>query len=293
MADKQSTVSFDPPFDDGGSTITSYTVTSIPDGITQTGLSSPITVTGLTNGTSYTFTVHATNIVGDSVESDASNAVIPSGVDIYFGDVVLLLHGDGANGSTTIIDSSSVPKVPYIIGSATISTEQSKFNGSSIKFPKNMPTTYTGVADFNLNIPSWTIEMWYYELPDSSGSLVSRRINGSSSGWVLTTSGVRALINGSGFEGQQFWTPPSFNVWHHIAWVKDSTELRVYVDGTLVHTKTGVNQMYDGGNNVVFGLADHASENPFSGYLDDVRWTKGIARYTTDFIPLSSAFPNS
>jgi hypothetical protein len=75
--DQQATVSFQPPASDGGNPITSYTVTSNPGGITATGPASPITVTGLTNGTSYTFTVVATNAAGSSIPSFASNAVTP------------------------------------------------------------------------------------------------------------------------------------------------------------------------------------------------------------------------
>jgi uncharacterized protein (TIGR02145 family) len=52
-------------------------VTSSPGGITATGATSPINVLGLTNGTAYTFTVVATNVVGNSVASTASTAVTP------------------------------------------------------------------------------------------------------------------------------------------------------------------------------------------------------------------------
>ena len=76
--DGQASVNFAPPASDNGSAITSFTVTSSPDGITATGTSTPITLTGLTNGTSYSFTVTATNAAGTSVPSAASNAVTPS-----------------------------------------------------------------------------------------------------------------------------------------------------------------------------------------------------------------------
>ncbi len=74
----QATVTFTPPVDDGGSAITTYTVTSNPGAVTATDTGSPITVTGLANGTTYTFTVTATNAIGTSLPSAASNAVTPA-----------------------------------------------------------------------------------------------------------------------------------------------------------------------------------------------------------------------
>jgi uncharacterized protein (TIGR02145 family) len=70
-------VVFVAPTNNGGSAITGYTVTSSPGGITATGTTSPINVTGLTNGTAYTFTIVATNAVGNSSPSTASSAVTP------------------------------------------------------------------------------------------------------------------------------------------------------------------------------------------------------------------------
>jgi hypothetical protein len=75
----QASVAFTAPSFTGGVAITSYTVTSNPGGATASGSSSPITVTGLSNGTSYTFTVKATNSVGTSSPSAASGAVTPMG----------------------------------------------------------------------------------------------------------------------------------------------------------------------------------------------------------------------
>jgi uncharacterized protein (TIGR02145 family) len=76
----QAVVPFTAPVSNGGSSITSYTATSSPGGVTgtlsQSG-SGSITVTGLTNGTSYTFTVTATNGIGTSLASTVSNSVTP------------------------------------------------------------------------------------------------------------------------------------------------------------------------------------------------------------------------
>ncbi|MDA9290018.1 fibronectin type III domain-containing protein [Polaribacter sp.] len=76
--DAQATVSFTAPSSDGGSAITSYTATSNPGNITATvnqSGSGDITVTGLTNATAYTFTVTASNAIGTSLASGASNSV--------------------------------------------------------------------------------------------------------------------------------------------------------------------------------------------------------------------------
>ena len=78
----QATVTFTPPAWNGGSTITGYTVTSSPGGISKTGKSSPITVVGLANGTDYTFTVTAINKVGAGQPSDPSNDVTPVGPSV-------------------------------------------------------------------------------------------------------------------------------------------------------------------------------------------------------------------
>lgn len=75
--DGQATVTFTAPSNIGGTTITSYTVTSSPGGFTATGLGSPITIAGLTNDTAYSFTVAATNNVGNGSTSAASNSVTP------------------------------------------------------------------------------------------------------------------------------------------------------------------------------------------------------------------------
>ena len=82
---EQVSVYFNPPALDGGSTITSYTVTSDPGNFTATGTASPLTVTGLTNGTDYTFTVTATNAIGTGNSSLPSATATPNVITIWNG----------------------------------------------------------------------------------------------------------------------------------------------------------------------------------------------------------------
>ncbi len=99
-------VTFTAPVSDGGSAITGYTATSSPGGITGTGASSPITVSGLTAGTPYTFTVHATNAVGNSAESAASNSATPSASVTVPGAPTI---GTAVGGDTTATANWTAP----------------------------------------------------------------------------------------------------------------------------------------------------------------------------------------
>jgi len=76
-ADTYAFVAFLAPSNDGGSPILGYTAIAQPGNITVTGSGSPLMVTGLTNGSKYTFKVYATNALGNSVVSVASDTVIP------------------------------------------------------------------------------------------------------------------------------------------------------------------------------------------------------------------------
>ena len=110
------------------STITQYRVTSSPGAITATGASSPVTISGLTNGTSYTFTVAATNAAGTGPESASSNAVTP--VDPNY--VAVLKDGtDSLPNTGGDIDSSGNF---YSVGYADIAGDKpiilTKYNSS-------------------------------------------------------------------------------------------------------------------------------------------------------------------
>ena len=92
--DTKASVAFTVPDYNGGSAIIDYTATSTPGSFTGTGSGSGIIVTGLTNGVSYTFTVTARNVIGNSAASSASGAITPS-------------------TSITISTSQNISAVPY------------------------------------------------------------------------------------------------------------------------------------------------------------------------------------
>jgi len=121
----EASVSFSAPLINGGSEVISYTVSSTPGNFTQTGTTSPLVVAGLTNGTAYTFTVVATNILGNSIESAVSNEVTPLGnntsikenelsaINIYQSGSALVVDLNGFSGlhNVSVIDILGKPVV--------------------------------------------------------------------------------------------------------------------------------------------------------------------------------------
>lgn len=98
--DESALVQWDVPANDGGSPITGYTVSVAPGGATVDCASSPCVVPGLTNGTTYTFTVIATNAEGDSAPSDPTSITpglgipTPRDLEVTTGDRVMTLSFD-------------------------------------------------------------------------------------------------------------------------------------------------------------------------------------------------------
>jgi hypothetical protein len=227
--------------------------------------------------------------------------------DPFFSNVSLLLHGNGTNGSTTIIDSSPTPKTVTAVGNAQISTAQSKFGGSSIVFDKvDDQLTFASSNDFAFETGNFTIEAWTY----------SRDVSTAARGWFqtsTTTGGLQAnynngisiaqgansvgsALNGGIFvaiDGNYFGSNSAVliaNQWQHIAVTRSGGTCRVFVDGTQVGSRASSANL-TGSNLVVGGY--YSTLYLFDGYIDDLRITKGIARYTSNFTPPAAPFADA
>jgi hypothetical protein len=107
-------VSWTAPGSNGGSAITSYTVTPYVGGVPQQSTTVPgsppatsVMVTGLTNGTIYTFTVSATNAIGTGVASAPSNAVTPAAAGPITVDKTVFTDGSGTLTSPSMTTSTA------------------------------------------------------------------------------------------------------------------------------------------------------------------------------------------
>ncbi|MDP1848477.1 MAG: fibronectin type III domain-containing protein [Solirubrobacteraceae bacterium] len=135
--DEQATVSFAAPSADG-SPITSYTVTASPGHASASSTGSPITVGGLLNGTAYTFTVTATNDVGEGTASDPSDAVTPAGLPGAPTDVAAVA-GDG--------DAYVTFTAPDANGAAITSYNVTASPGGATASSTGSPVTIGGLAN--------------------------------------------------------------------------------------------------------------------------------------------------
>jgi hypothetical protein len=222
----------------------------------------------------------------------------PYPVDLQgIGSVSLLLHGDGTNGSTTITDSSPRPKTVTAVGNAQISTAQSKFGGASIGCIS--PSGQLSVAasqEFAFDSGNFTIEFWYYPTTDTEQQSPFTQYTSTqgigSHGLFLNyaTNTITWYLNGNASTRiTQTGGLPALNAWTHIAGVRDSGVVKLYFNGVaLADQETILSSM--GKSDAIFEFGSISA--PLVGYIDDIRITKGIARYTANFTPPTLPFPD-
>ena len=223
-----------------------------------------------------------------SVIEEWDTNIIPG--DQYYSSCSLILHFNGANGDTTFVDNS--PNVFGITGSngVAISTAQSKFGGSSVNFDgTNDYITIAAGQKGNLSSGDFTIEFWLYTTSATGTfSFIQQgehdwRFAGGNTSVDIVLAGV-TRISGATF---------SANTWNHLALVKNGSTTTLYINGTSSGTTTS--SPANSTNNIYLGVNAASVGNVwyYNGYMDEVRITKGIARYTGSFTPPSSEFYNN
>lgn len=210
--------------------------------------------------------------------------------DLYYDNVSLLLHCDGTDGSTTFTDHSPTPKTVTAYGNAHIETDQSKFGGTSAYF--DGANDGLMLADLALGTDAFTIEMWV----KTSSSVQYAQLIGNEPGFTLmvnhesSTSGNFALYVSGGLLLTSVSGDWNDGAWHHIALVRLVNTFTLYTDGNANGTGTYTGSL--SGSNLWLGRNNVYTPRNLVGYLDDIRITKGVARYTANFTPPTEAFAN-
>lgn len=226
-----------------------------------------------------------------------------SALDPFINSTVLLLHMNGTNGSTVFTDSSTYNKTVLPFGGVQISTAEFKFGGASGFF--NNINSYLTVADdssLNLSTGDWTVEMFCRINPVESDILINkaeglgfygyqiRIINNRFSVKGYSTDAIPSLVYELGEDVGPIITPSQ---WYHVAAARQGSTFYLYVNGQLVDSSTSSKNLYNsagplsiGGTNTGLALT--------SGYLDELRITKGVCRYPngSNFLAPFAQFPD-
>ena len=231
--------------------------------------------------------------------------------DPDFASVALLLHADGADASTTFTDSSNNNLTASLTagGSAQLGTAQYKFGTASLDFNSgsnaNIELPSTSDALDIASSQDFTIEWWMYvtsfstAAPSGTSSYIIAEFVGSFDySWNLTStalsSGACAIsfardFSSSGLLTHQDAVPT--NSWVHVAHVRSSNVNTLYLNGVASSTTVTSNVALNNSGFFSVGPRQGAAANRL--YMDEVRVTIGVARYTADFTPPTTAFPDS
>lgn len=216
-----------------------------------------------------------------------SNFTPPTAPPTAVANTQLLLNG--TNGGIVDAHSSSVWET---VGNAKLSTSVTKFGNASISLDGissrlvtiASPQWIFGTGDF-------TVEFWL-NTSDTQGGIITPATTGAGY-WAL-------LLNGSTLYWQSAYNVTNLksasmsgylnNTWVHVAIVRYSGTMNFYFNGTAQGSGTADSTNYSGATNALTIGYDPQNNGYLAGYIDDLRITRGFARYTANFTPQTYQF---
>lgn len=273
-----------------------FTVDNLPPVLARTGRNAREYIdTDIVTGNVYFYAVASENAVGEillssviSVTADSSDG------DPHWDKVVSLLHFDGDL-------TDEIGRVWESVGSSVVSSDESVFGGSSLKVP-----TTTGLVraansvDFDFGSGDFTIEFFLRPSSVTSwASYLDKRESGSflAPFMIQRNSNTNQIMFRSAYTSGSWAvtitaTHPPLNMWAHVVYERWGGVFLAFINGVQVGsadggsysllTNTATLNIASTGDNV-YGMA---------GYIDELRITKGVARYTENFTPPTEPFLN-
>lgn len=217
----------------------------------------------------------------------ANAAAAPVGpTDSLWDQVGLLMHLDGANGSTALVEETGRPVTNT---GAALSTATFAVGGASLAVSTGKQITVSSVGMAYAG--DFTEEFFVYYTGGSAAYLdtytpaAGRQFYISNGSLAYYYSGSSNLVSGIQV------TP---NAWHHVAATRSGSFLRLFVDGVVVASTNNVTgTLSPAMPQMALNYQQYGGPSYYAnGYLDEIRITNGTARYTGNFTPPTAPFPN-
>ena len=222
-----------------------------------------------------------------------TNFTPPTGPLTPITNTSLLLNFTNAG----IYDNTGMNNIETV-GNARVSTSVKKYGTGAMYFDGSGDyLTFARTEAFNFSTGDFTVEAWVYPTVINSIFDAIFSISGTSGNWNATGNGMVisvAILSmaSTATNGVAYSSSVSANTWSHLAVSRSGSTVRVFINGTTVLTHT--NSVAIGGTtngNPTIGVFDGGTRYPFTGYIDDLRITKGVARYTANFTPPNEPLP--
>jgi hypothetical protein len=170
------------------------------------------------------------------------------------------------------------------VGNAQISTSVKKYGTGSMYFDGTgdglqavgTPNTVFGTGDF-------TVEFWIYLNANTGTFKKFIQFGTSGSCFTIETQSTNNVLNVTDLNNTVFITSSSalsLTTWVHVAVTRSGSTLKLFQDGTQVGTATNSTNFGNSGS-VYIGQSN--AGQAVNAYMDDLRVTKGVARYTANF----------
>jgi hypothetical protein len=252
-----------------------------------------------------------TSITPNFGPTSGNTAITIEGTDFHSDRVVMLLHCNGTDGSTTFTDDSGFDNDLTAMGDAHIETDDSKFGGASAYFDGTgdylkLDNPNSALGAFNSD---FTLECWvkWKTLPPGSSGGNERQIMGQHQwpeslssgtwwGWFGTSTGVIFYARSGGSvqskSGVFSWV---VNTWYHVAVSKKGTSLGLYVNGSRVAEETNFTRSIfaDDSRALTIGADVDGNAVQSHAYIDDIRVCKDFAAYAGASFDLPDAEHNA
>ena len=253
------------------------------------------------------------SLIGDSVDGSFRPITLTG---LYEGtpsagfnaNLKLLLHFDGSDGATTTTDSSNNERTITLAGDAQLDTAQKKFGTASLLLDGNGDlASAADDGDFDFGSGDFTVEGFFRISTLGNNAFFSHWENGDATGQSFylvhfnSSNRLRfAYRLTTGLVEANYTWEPSTNTFYHIAVVRYGTTLKVYIDGAAVISESVSTTSFIASEDPfrIGAFNDATTASPsldwfFAGHVDEVRVTKGEARYTSNFTPTTSAFSDT